>query len=204
MVIVNSQCAIIITFYYLSRKVEPFSVTYMKKVEGIKNRLRRHNLPKSLVAAMFMFGFMLAIFLFLVTIIYLPGVTLKHFMSYSDLTELGHLFGLLAILGVSQYFIIRYFHGISSRTVAERLFDFKEDTLTGLLDTTTAVVAETTDPEADPLELTKSLLESEIFIVKRNTLSGFFPVFVIDLDISVLMDTTKQTALRGYIADTNR
>jgi len=203
-VIVISQCAIIIIFYFLVWKVEPFSTTYMQKVEGVKRRLRLHNLPESLVAAMFMFGFILAIIIFLITIIYLPGVTLKNFLNYSDLTEIGHLFGLLAILGLSQYFIIRYIHGVTSRTMAERLFDFKENTLTELLDTTNTLVSETTGPVADPLELTKILLESEIFIVKRNTIFGFFPVFVIDLDISVLMDTTKQTALRGYIADTKR
>lgn len=198
--IVIGQCAVIVTFYLLVWKVEPFSTTYIKKVETVKRTLRRQRLPPRLVAAMFIFGFLLAIFLFLTTIIYLPGVTLSAFLNESQLTELGHLFALLAVIAFSQYFIIRYIHGITSRTMADRLFDFKEQSLQELLD------REESNPtpaeaEQNPLEVSAQLLESKIFIIKRNSLAGIFPVFVVDLDFSVMMDSTTLTAIRGYIVE---
>jgi len=200
-VIVITQCAIIVTFYLLVWKMEPFSTTYVKKVELAKRHLRSRNLPPRFITAVFLFGFMLAIFLFLTTIIYLPGVTLKAFLNQSELTQLGHLFSLIALLAFSQYFIIRYIHGITSRTMAERLFDFKENTLQDLLDAEDTPPSGGSDPGENPLETGSLLLESKIFIVKRKTFVGMFPVFVVDLDFSVLMDTTTMTAIRGYIVE---
>jgi hypothetical protein len=199
--VVIGQCAIIVIFYLLVWKIEPFSTTYVKKVEGVKSSLHQKNLPPQLVTGMFIFGFLLAIFLFLTTIIFLPGVTVQAFLNQSQLTELGHLFSLLAVLAISQYFIIRYIHGITSRTMADRLFDFKENSLQELLADETAARAGRADPDENPLETSAHLLESKIFIVKRNTLAGIFPVFVVDLDFSVMMDSTTLTAIKGYIVE---
>ena len=199
-IIVIVQCAIIVIFYLLVWKMEPFSASYVQNVEQVKSRLRRRHLPPQLVTGMFIFGFLIAIFLFLTTIIYLPGVTLNAFLNQSQLTELGHLFSLLAILAISQYFIIRFIHGITSRLMAERLFDYKENVLTELMEAENAperTGAVTEDlPDAGAL-----LLESKIFIVKRNTVAGSFPVYVVDLDFSVLLDSTTMTAIKGYIVE---
>ena len=181
--------------------MEPFSTTYVKKIEKVKSSLHRQKLPPQLVTAMFIFGFLLAIFLFLTTMIYLPGVTLNAFLNQSQLTELGHLFSLLAILAISQYFIIRYIHGITSRTMADRLFDFKEQSLEELLDAENKALSGGPDPDENPLETSALLLESKIFIIKRNSLAGVFPVFVVDLDFSVMMDSTTLTAIKGYIVE---
>jgi hypothetical protein len=199
--IVIAQCAIIVIFYLLVWKMEPFSTTYIKKVEQAKSHLRRRNVPPRFVTAVFLFGFMLAIFLFLTTIIYLPGVTLKAFLNQSELTQLGHLFSLIAILAFSQYFIIRSIHGITSRRMAERLFDYKEESLRDLLDAEIPTPSGNSIPDQNPLEAGSLLLESKIFIVKRSTFAGAFPVFVVDLDFSVLMDTTTLTAIKGYIVE---
>jgi hypothetical protein len=199
--IVTMQCAVIVIFYLLVWKMEPFTTTYVRKVEQVKRRLHRQNLPPQLVTALFLFGFLLAVFLFLTTIIYLPGVTLNAFLDQSQLKELGHLFSFLAILAISQYFIIRFIHGITSRAMAERLFDFKEHCLRDLLDAETRTLPGTPDTVLNPLESGTLLLESKIFIVKRSTFAGAFPVFIVDLDFSVLMDTTTLTALRGYITE---
>jgi hypothetical protein len=199
--IVIAQCAIIVIFYLLVWKMEPFSTTYINKVEQAKSHLRHRNIPPRFVAAVFLFGFMIAIFLFLTTIIYLPGVTLKAFLNQSELTQLGHLFSLIAILAFSQYFIIRYIHGITSRRMAERLFDFKEDSLSDLLEAEIPTPSGNSLPDQNPLEMGSLLLESKIFIVKRSTFAGAFPVFVVDLDFSVLMDTTTLTAIKGYIVE---
>lgn len=199
--IVIAQCSVIVIFYLLVWKVEPFSTTYVKKVEKMKSTLHRQKLPPQLVTGMFIFGFLLAIFLFLTTIIYLPGVTLNAFLNQSQLTELGHLFSLLAVMAISQYFIIRYIHGFTSRAMANRLFDFKEQSLQELLDAEDKTLAVPQDPGKNPLETSALLLESKIFIIKRNSLAGTFPVFVVDLDFSVMMDSTTLTAIKGYIVE---
>jgi type II secretory pathway component HofQ len=51
-------------------------------------------------------------------------------------------------------------------------------------------------------ETTARLLETKIYTIKRNTISGFFPVFVVDLDFSVMLDSTTETAIMHYIGDT--
>jgi hypothetical protein len=197
-IIVISQCVIIVVFYLLVWKVEPFSMKYVKSVEQVKRRLTHEKLPPQIITVMFLVGFLIAIVLFLTTIILLPGITLKAFLDQSKLTELGNLFGLIAVLAISQYFIIRYIHGITSRTMAGRLFDYKENVLMDLQNT----VGSLNPTLENRAETTTRLLETKIYTIKRNTLSGFFPVFVVDLDFSVILDSTTRTAIRGYIGDT--
>jgi len=200
--IVISQCAVIVVFYLLVWKMEPFSSAYVKNIEKVKSSLHRRKLPPWLVSAMFIYGFFLAIFLFLTTIILLPGITLNAFLDQSKLTELGHVFSLIAVLATSQYFIIRYIHGITSRIMADRLFDFKEHALSDLLNTAGSKTSGTSDELENRAETTSLLLETKIYTIKRNTLAGTFAVFVVDLDFSVILDSTTLTAIRGYIGDT--
>ena len=200
-IVVIVQCAIIVTFYLLVWKMEPFSMTYVKKVEQVKSSLHRQKLPTRLITAMFIFGFLLAIFLFVTTMVYLPGITLGAFIDQSQLDELGHLFGLLAILAISQYFIVRYIHGITSRAMAIRLFEFKECSLQELLGAENSCMSPNFNTDENPLETSALLLGSKIYIIRRNSLKGAFPVFVVDLDFSVMMDNPTLTAIRGYIVD---
>jgi hypothetical protein len=200
--IVISQCAVIVVFYLLVWKMEPFSTTYVKKVEMVKSSLHQQKLPPRLVTSLFIVGFLLAIFLFLTTIILLPGMTLNAFLDQSQLTELGHVFSLIAVLATSQYFIIRYIHGITSRIMADRLFDFKENTLSELLNTVGSHNEDERDDLKNRAETTTLLLESRIYTIKRNTFAGTFPVYVVDLDFSVILDSTTLIAIRGYIGDT--
>ena len=197
-IIVISQCVIIIVFYLLVWKVEPFSMKYVQSVEQVRRRLTHEKLPPRIITGMFLIGFLIALVLFLTTIILLPGITLQAFLDESQLTKLGNLLALLTLLGLSQYFIIRYIHGITSRTMAGRLFDYKENVLQDLQN---MVGSHNANPE-NRAETTTRLLETKIYTIKRNTLTGFFPVFVVDLDFSVILDSTTRTAIRGYIGDT--
>ena len=199
--LVISQCAVIVIFYLLVWKMEPFSAAYLKKVEDVKHRLHRQKFPRRLVTALFIFGFLLAIVLFLTTIILLPGMTLNAFLDQSQLTELGYVFFLIGVLAISQYFIIRSIHGITSRTMAERLYDFKEHALSDLLVTVQSAESGGSDNAKNVTEITTLLLESRIYTIKRNTLAGTFPVFVVDLDFSVMLDSTTLTAISGYIGE---
>ncbi|MCX6697642.1 MAG: hypothetical protein NTV84_08835 [Methanoregula sp.] len=80
-IIVITQCAVIVSFYLLVWKMEPFSMTYVKKVEQVKSSLHRQKLPTRLVTAMFIFGFLLAIFLFITTMSWVPLSTSHSWMS---------------------------------------------------------------------------------------------------------------------------
>nr|WP_320160336.1 hypothetical protein [uncultured Methanoregula sp.] len=196
-VIVISQCAIIAMFYFLIWKIEPFSSAFVKNVEDVKTRLSDNKVPPILISALFMVAFFFAVILILATIILLPGMTVAAFLTNSGLEALGHLLALIIVLALSQYFIIRYIHGAGSRLMAQRLLDYKENTLQGLLewDRTSPAVP------ANPYETTTLLLESKIYQVKQNTLLGAFPVYVVDLDFSVMTNSTMLTAIRGYIQE---
>jgi hypothetical protein len=195
---VISQSAVIIIFYYLVSKVEPFTAEFAKNIDRMKDRLARE-LPPWLISLLFMMGFLVVVFVFLTTIILLPGITLNAFLSESGLTQLAYMFLPVGILAISQYFIIRNIHGITSREMAGRLMDYREHALQGL-------AGEDRDPapgDAAGVEqrykVTSMLLESRIYQIKRNSLLGAFPVYVVDLDFSVMMDTTTLTAIKGYI-----
>jgi hypothetical protein len=195
-VIVFSQCAAIAVFYFLIWKIEPFSYAFMKNVESMKSRLSDKNVPPILVSALFMVALAFAIILILITIILLPGMTVATFLTESGLNVLAHLAGLVAILAITQYFIVRYIHGASSRLMAGRLFDYKEKTLDGLLSGGSRGQA---GYGGNPYETTTLLLESKIYQVRKNTLLGTFSVYVVDLDFSVMLDSTTMTAIRGFI-----
>ncbi len=196
--IVIAQCAMIVVFYLLMWKVEPFSQKYVQTVEHVRRRLLHVKIPPRLISILFALGFLIALGLFLTTIILLPGITLNTFLDQSRLTDLGHLFGLITILAISQYFIIRYIHGFTSRTMAERLFDYKEYELQDLQN----AVGSGDNSLEDRTETTTRLLETKIYKIRRNTLKGFFPVYVVDLDFSVILDSTTRIAIRGYIGRT--
>jgi hypothetical protein len=179
--IVISQCAIIIVFYFLVWKVKLFSMKYVKRT------------------VLFIIGFLFAAVLFFTTIIILPGITLSAFLAQSRLSELGDLFVLLAVLAISQYFIVRFIHGSTSRKMVEDFFDYKEHLLVNLQD----MVRSGNNSVENRAETTARLLETKIYTIKRNTISGFFPVFVVDLDFSVMLDSTTETAIMRYIGDTS-
>ncbi len=82
--------------------------------------------------------------------------------------------------------------------MAERLFDYKENVLLDLGNT----ISSGDDSPENRAETTTQLLEAKIYTIKRNTLFGFFPVFVVDLDFSVILDSTTRIAIRGYIGIT--
>ena len=178
--IVISQCVIIIVFYLLVWKVKLFSLKYVKRT------------------VLFIIGFLFAAVLFFTTIIILPGITLNAFLELSRLSELGDLFVLLAVLAISQYFIVRSIHGSTSRTMAGDFFDYKEHLLLHLQD----MVKSDNNSVENRAETITRLLETKIYTIERNTLSGFFPVFVVDLDFSVMLDSTTETAIMRYIGDT--
>lgn len=196
---VIAQSLIIITFYGLIWKIEPFTEGFAQNIDRFKSRLSR-DLPPSLISLLFLTGFLAVVFLFLTSIILLPGITLNTFLTESGLTELAHIVALLAILAISQYFIIRTLHGQRSREMAGRLMDYRTLLLKSLARDTGEACSDAGDIESR-YEMTARLLESRIYRLTRNSLAGAFPVYVVDPDFSVMMDTTTLTAIKGYIRE---
>jgi hypothetical protein len=192
------QSAVIIIFYGIIWKVEPFTTEFAKNIDLVRTRLSRE-LPPWIISLLFLTGFLVVVFLFLTTIILLPGVTLNAFLSESGLNELAHLFLPLGILAVSQYFILRSIHGKTSREMAERLMDYRENVLRSIVKDAGDNTPGSAGDAERRYEVPSRLLESRIYQIKRNSILGAFPVYVVDLDFSVMMDTTTLTAIKGYI-----
>lgn len=193
--IIIGQSAIFIIFYTLIWKTEPFTSRFERDLHTVKTRLAQ-DLPPAAISFLFLMGFLVIVLLFLTTIILMPGITLDAFMTQSGITELAHRFAPIGLLVITQYFLIRHIHGITSRAMAERLLDHREQALEELISTagTGAGVS-----SAGGYEEMTQLLETRIYTIKRNTLLETFPVFVVDLDFSVLLDSTTKLAIRGYI-----
>ena len=197
--IIISQAVIIIAFYLLVWKIEPFSAKYVRNIEQVKSRMSREKIPTWSITLIFFLCFVILFLLFMTTIILLPGITVGMFLTGSGLSELGYLVALLASLGISQYFIVRYVHGISSRVLAERLFEYKEASLMKLLNPEESGIMAPNGEVVNPVVTTTVLLESKIYQIRKNSLIGLFPVFVIFLDFSVMLDSSTLTAIKGYI-----
>jgi len=197
---VIAQSAIIIAFYSLVWKVEPFTAEFARNIDMVRSRLSRE-LPPWIISLLFFTGFLIVVFVFLSTIILLPGITLNAFLTESGLTKLAYMFLPIGVLAVSQYFIIRSIHGRTSRVMAERLMDYRETVLRSLAHDVRDTTPGSAGDAGSRYEATSRLLESRIYQIKRNTLLGTFPVYVVDLDFSVMMDTTTLTAIKGYIRE---
>jgi hypothetical protein len=146
-------------------------------------------------------GAVLALFLIGMTIFLLPGMTVSAFLDQSRLADLGNLFVKIAILAVSQYFIVRSIHGFTSRAMAERIFNDKLARLQQITGMRDASDTTTLSLLKNPEEVLTLLLESKIFQLARNSFSGAFPVFVVTLDFSVIMDSSTLTTFRAYIQE---
>jgi hypothetical protein len=202
LLIVISQAAVIIIFYSLVWKMEPFSTKYAKNIKFVRDTLSRENIPGWVITVLFIFGFFVSFIILMTAIILLPGITTGMFLSSSGLSEIGYLVGLLAVLGFSQYFIVRFIHGISSHVLAERLFEYKERSLQQILDQGTVGNSGTQHPAGNQTETMIIFLESRIYQIRRNSFFGLFPVYVIDLDFSVMLESSPLIAISGYIHET--
>jgi hypothetical protein len=200
LIIVISQAAVIIVFYALVWKMEPFSTKYSDNVKSVRDALSHEKIPAWVITVLFFSGFFVSFVLLITAIILLPGITVSMFLSSSGLSEIGYLLAFLLVLAFSQYFIVRYIHGLSSRVLAERLFEYKESSLQQVL--TREHVGEMQTALLSPTDSTIVFLESRIYQIRRNSFFGLFPVYVIDLDFSVMLESSPLIAITGYIRKT--
>jgi len=192
-------------FYFLLWRLEPGSVRFQEGVSGVKGALAVRY-PSWLIAVLFGTAALLILLLILSTIILLPGMTLAVFMSNAGLEHVTDLFLLIGIIGVSQYFIVRFFHGIASVRMAER---FSASTLS-LLQAAGGgdgpLTGEDPDadrgilPSADAMRSAASaLLQARLYRLELNTLFGAFPVYTVNPDFSVIFDEQVISVITGYL-----
>jgi len=189
------QSTAIILFYYFVWKLEPYSSEFFADMHTMHQRLIQKRIPSRVVTAVFWVGGILALIGAFLAVILLPGFTVKQMLSIPGLTRLGDLFIAIVILCASQYFILRYLHGDTSRVLAEKFSANKAKYLSRQVEvevsTTTSGDSELQKETMTPdtfREATAILLESRIYQVERKTILGAFPVYIVNPDFSVALD----------------
>jgi hypothetical protein len=206
--VISFQVVAILIFYFLLWRFDPGTARFKQGIAGMKGTLAGKRYPSWLIAVMFVIGALLVLFVILSTIILLPGITLKAFLSLSGIGDLTNLFLFITLIAVSQYFIVRFFHGIMSSRMAERFSEFRIVLLQTVSDGGSGSVPEGTDEQDAPRPATSggsmrnaagALLESRMYRLELRTLFGTFPVYLVNPDFSVLFDEQVIAVITGYL-----
>jgi hypothetical protein len=189
--IILFQSASIILFYFLVWKLEPYSTDFFTDVSGMRAHLIKRNIPEPVVSFLFLLGAAVALICIISTIILLPGITVNNVLSVSDFSKLGNLFIAIGVVLISQYFLFRYLHGITSRDLLARFSQNKTECLLyqmkiiGDAGPSPALAGSPDSATTDTLcEATELLLESRLYQVEKKTIFGAFPVYIVNLDFS--------------------
>jgi len=207
--IILFQVFVILLFYFLVWRFEPGTTRFWEDVSGMKGTLAGKRYPAWLIAFLFGTAALFVLLVILSTIILLPGVTVMAFLSLSGLEDLGNLFLLIGLVAASQYFIVRFFHGISSNRMAARFSESRILLLQAASGQRIPVTAETGSrdgagpfPSGDALRSAAgALLESRIYRLELRTIWGAFPVYLVNLDFSVIFDEQVIAMITGYLTE---
>jgi hypothetical protein len=200
------QVLCILVFYFCVWKFEPYSIRFHRDVTAIRGKLVAGKYSQRLVSSLFGIAAVFVLFVIIATIILLPGVTVKTLLSLTGFNNLSNPVILLGILLGSQYFIVRFFHGMSSARMAEQ---FSETNMFHLQSAQVRQHAELSledGPEADfgrsadaLREAAGVLLEQKMFKVDVRTIGGAFPVFIVNPDFSVILDRDVLALITGFL-----
>ncbi len=205
--IILFQAVAILVFYFFLWRFEPGTTQFREEIRGIRGAFTGKWYPSWAITLLFGTAALLVLLVIISTIILLPGMTVQTFLSLSGLKSVEHFFIVTGLLLVSQYFIVRFFHGIASERMAAQ---FSEIRITALQS-----VDEKQEPAGSPdngsegfgktmseeemRNAAGALLESRIYRLDRQTLWGTFPVFLVNLDFSVVFDKQVLGAITGYL-----
>lgn len=202
------QAISILLFYGLVWKFEPYTVQYHHDMRELKGKLVTKQFPEWAVMVLFGTAAVLVLFGIISTIILLPGFTVNKVLSLTGIEELEYHFVLIGILVTSQYFIVRFFHGISSKELAEQFSDAQiarlqcADMMPEGERESGGVSRDPATPEAGmKCDLAGALLESKIYKVEKKTLFGAFPVYIVNPDFSVILDEHVLDLITGYLGN---
>jgi hypothetical protein len=200
------QVLTILTFYLLLLRLEPGTVRFRQEITWMKGTLAGGMVPSWLTAVLFGTASLMGLFVILSTIIILPGMTIKAFLSLSGLEDLTNLTLYIGIISISQYFIVRFFHSGSSAKMAAHFSEIR------ILMLETASKVDFMIPAGDdvrvprlpavedaPITAANALLESRIYRLDLRTFFGAFPIYLVNPDFSVLFDEKVITVITGFL-----
>jgi hypothetical protein len=200
------QVLCILVFYFCVWKFEPYSVRFHRDVTAMRGKLVTGKYSQRLVSSLFGIAAVFVLFVIIATIILLPGVTVKTLLSLKGFNNLSNPFILLGILLASQYFIVRFFHGISSARMAEQFSEANMFRLQSAQVRQHAELSLMDEPDADSGRSTDALreaagvlLEQKMFNVEVRTIGGAFPVFIVNPDFSVILDRDVLALITGFL-----
>jgi len=195
--IILLESGAIILFYYLVWKLEPYTVDFFSGVTDMRANLLKKKVPAPVVSALFIVCAILALFGIITTLILLPGMTFNNILSVAELKQLSNLFGVMGVIIVTLYFIMRFIHGITSRELLNRFTKNKTDCLSRQIEITKdAGKTDNPDDTNDEIDLilirkaAELLLETQIYQVEEKTLFGTFPVYIVNPDFSWIFAPT--------------
>ena len=110
----------IILFYFLVWRLEPYTIEFFSGVSGVKERLIQKRVPEPVVSSLFFLSAALALVGILSTLVLLPGMSVNNILSVTELKQLSHFFLAIGVILITQYFIMRYIHGNTSRDLLAR------------------------------------------------------------------------------------
>jgi hypothetical protein len=204
------QSVAIIIFYFFVWWLEPYTTDFFTDVTSVRERLINRKIPARFVSVLLGVGAFLALMGVFSTIILLPGFTVQEVLSISGLERIWDLVIPIGTILISQYFIFRYFHGISSRKMAEQFHENKALHLSQTAEKDEAICQDPTIRSDDATlreaarETAAILLESRIYQVVKRTLFSTFPVYIVNPDFSVIFDKdTTDTSGSGCEAKTD-
>ena len=191
--IVLLESVAIILFYFLVWRLEPYTLEFFSGVSGVKERLIQKRIPAPVVSSLIFLSAVLALVGILSTLVLLPGMSVNNILSVAELKELSHFFLAIGVLLVSQYVIMRYIHGITSRDLLERFSQRKTACLIKQIEITGQAGGSPTGPadaDAETAAVCRAaelLLETRIYQVEKKTLLGAFPVYIVNPDFSLVL-----------------
>jgi hypothetical protein len=206
--VITFQSISILTFYGLVWKFEPYSLHYHNDMRELKGRLVTKRFPHWAVVVVFGTAAVLVLFVIISTIILLPGFTVHKVLTQTSIGNLDYPLLLIGIVLASQYFMVRFFHGISSRELAEQ---FSGAQIARLQSADTEPGCELGSPHAPDCpavlqadrkrEVAGALLDSKMYRVEKKTLFGAFPVYIVNPDFSVILDEQVLALITGYLGN---
>ncbi|MGB2673507.1 MAG: hypothetical protein WBC56_01035 [Methanoregula sp.] len=189
-VIILMESAAIILFYFLVWRLEPYTIEFFSGVSGVKERLIQKRVPEPVVSSLFFLSAALALVGILSTLVLLPGMSVNNILSVTELKQLSHFFLAIGVILITQYFIMRYIHGNTSRDLLARFSQgkaaclFHQIELTGQTGRSSSGAADEDAEAAAVCRAAELLLESQIYQVDKKTLFGTFPVYIVNPDFS--------------------
>ena len=82
-----------------------------------------------MVSSLVFLGAALALIGIASTLVLLPGMSVNNILSVTEFKQLSHFFLAIGVILVTQYFIMRYIHGITSRDLLARFSQGKTECL---------------------------------------------------------------------------